>query len=525
MKAEIAEIGKRFNKARIGLKDTLAVIDLILEGQLKESENSFPYEIFEGSNELIVRTIHGTKVEHFKPRGEREPFHIFEIHTEEKETLGYLNMVYLRKPVQCYYLVYVEVLPPFRGRGLGNKILKSFKDFVEEAGAFGFLDNIILPEEPTFHLYTKLDWKRIEELIGDGLVNGEGHYMVFIPESIKIKNLRKKLIRLLLKIKKKRPIIDMHHNESMVKRTIAEFQSVNEVLMQLFEIELLTKTSTPFMRFLFTKFVTQLLGFRRRITDLLGYTGGESLEQISISESIKALLILPYSLWSSKQGKVEIDGEEETIQDLPQKLKREPTLYIEELPIYRRPYLSSWLDKKGVSRSPDLKISDLLEMGFDPTKLREFRHKGSEYIFERTSPRFLRSIEKKRRILSKIAESFPGLRIVHARIQTNPVLVILQDRGNIYFLRRKIEGIHLEEALDQLRGSPYLKEMNRSVRVDQAIILTIHGIREWLLKVFPSDLRDEIEDLTFFIPWHIERNLPRVNVDVKGVALDTVWIA
>jgi hypothetical protein len=271
--------------------------------------------------------------------------------------------------------------------------------------------------------------------------------------------------------------------------------------------------------------VTKVLGFRRRIVILVGYTGGESLEQISISEPIKAMPIQPYSLWSSKESDVEVWGEEETIRDLPRELKKEPTLYIENLPLYGRPYLSSWLEKKGISRSLDLKISDLLELGFDPTKLREFHHKGSKYIFERTSPRFLPSIEKKRRFLPKIAESASGLRFRHSRIQINPVLALLRDRGNIYLLRRKVEGVHSEEALDQLRGSPHLKDMNRSVRIDHAIIMTINEVREWLLKVFHPELSDEVEDLTFFVPWDIERNIPKVTVDNVGISLNTLWIA
>jgi hypothetical protein len=40
----------------------------------------------------------------------------------------------------------------------------------------------------------------------------------------------------------------------------------------------------------------------------------------------------------------------------------------------------------------------------------------------------------------------------------------------------------------------------------------------------PKDGR-EIEDLTFFVPWDFENNMPKVTVDVSGVFLDTLWIA
>ncbi len=525
MGSKVTGFSERFKKARIGLKDTLAVIDMTLEDQPGALAPVSPHEVFEGLNELAERTVHGTKVERFRPREGTQLFHTFEIHTEGGEVLGYLNMIYLRKPIPCYYLVYVEVLLSFRGRGLGNKILKDFREFVEDKGAVGLLDNIIPPEEPTYDIYTKLGWQRIEGLIGDGMVNGEGHYMVFVPTSIKTPDLREKLIKLLFNLRKKRPVIDMHENESMVKRTIAEFRSVYEALESLFDMELSAGASTPFMRFLFTKFVTKVLGFRRRIATLLGYTGGESLEQISISDRIKALPIQPCSLWGGKEGQAEIWGEEGIIRDFPERLKKEPTLYVEGLPLYRRPYLFPWIGRKGAGRSSDLRISDLLELGFDPTKLREFSHEGVEYIFERISPRFLPSVEKKKRVLPEIARYSSRRRFRNAAIQTNPPVAILRDRGNVYILRRKVEGIHSEEALDQLRTSLHLKDMNRAVGIDRAVVLTINEIKEWLVKGLDSSLREEIEDLTFFVPWDLERNIPKVTVEIGGVSLDTMWIA
>jgi len=525
VKSEFSGITQRLKKARIGLKDTLAVIDMTLEDHRNRSVGGFPYDVFEGLDDLIDRTAHGMKIERFKPKEGHPMFHTFQIHANGGDILGYLNTIYLRKPFPCYYLVYVEVLPHFRGRGLGNKILHSFREFIENTGALGLLDNIILPEEPTYNIYTNLGWKGIRELLGSGVVNGEDHYMVFVPTSSKIPDLKEKLFKLLFKVKKKRPVIDMHENESMVKRTIAEFRSVYGALEHLFEIELSTGTSTPFMRFMFTKFVTKVLGFRRRIATLIGYTGGESLEQISISEQIKALPIQSYSLWGLEDGEIRIGGEEGIIRSLPEELKKEPTLSIEDLPLYRRPYLSPWMEKKGIGRSYRLTISDLLELQFDPTKLREFRHEGLNYIFERMSPSFLLSFEKKRRLLSKINDSISEMRFRNATIQINPPLVMIQERGNVYILRRKLEGIHLEEALDQLRTASSLKEMNRQAGIDHMLVATINEIKNRLMKELHSDLSEEIEDLTFFVPWDLERNIPRIHVDISGISLDTLWIA
>ena len=522
---EVAGIRERFKRAGIGLKDALAVIDMTLGDQPGELAALSPYEAFRGLNKSIERTVHGTKIERLRPQEGSLPFQIFEIHAEGGDVLGYLNMIYLRKPIPCYYLVYVEVLPSFRDRGLGNKILKAFREFVEDKKAVGLLDNIIPSGEPTYGVYGKLGWKSIKECIGNGMSREEGNYMVFIPGSIKNPDLRNKLINLLFNLRKKRPVIDMQDNEDMVKRTIEEFRSVYEALVRLFDKELSSGTSTPLMRFMFTRFTTKLIGFRRRIAALLGYTGGESLEQISISDRIKELLIQPYSLWNLKEDKTEVRGDEEVLRILPVRLKRGPALFIEDLPLYRRPYLSSRMARKANWRSWHLKISDLLDLGFDPTKLREFRHEGVDYIFERLSPHFISFFKRKRRCLMKIAECTSGIRFRGAAIGINPPLAIFQDRGNVYILRRKVEGIHSHEALDQLRTSPYLKKMNRAVGIDRALVRTINDIKEWLVTKFDSDYREEVEELTYFVPWDIEKNIPKIPVDISGVSLDTIWIA
>jgi GNAT superfamily N-acetyltransferase len=525
MVSEILGIREKIESSGIGLKDALAVIGMTLEDQQTKRLPQQHYAIFEGLNGLIDRTAHGTKIERFLPDGKGRNYHTFEIHAQGGDVLGYLNMIYLRKPIPCHYLVYVEVVSPFRGRGLGNKILRAFKEFVEQKGTVGLLDNIIPQEDVTYGIYTKLGWRGVEELIGNGMFNKSGNYMVFVPTSIKIADLRGKLTQLLFNLLKKRPVIDMHDNEAMVKRTIQEFRSVYEALERLFEKELSSGTYTPIMRFMFTKFVTKLLGFRRRITELLGYTGGESLEQITISERIKDLPIQPYSLWGSDKTTVGKLVEEGFTADLPEGLNNEPTLFIESLPLYRRPYLSSWIIGKGESKSHDLKISDLLELGFDPTRLRHFCHGAKSYIFERLAPHFLSSIERKRTYFPEIAEKARGMRFNNATIRTNPPLAIIQDRGNVYVLRSQVDGIHSEEALDQLRASASLKAMNHAVGIERAVVKTVNEIKDWLRSGGVSALDEEIEELTFFVPWELEKNTPQVLVDITGISFNSVWIA
>jgi hypothetical protein len=522
---DVTVIKERFKITGMELKDALAVLDMILAGELRELRTASPHEVFKGLNRLIDRTVHGVKINRFRPQEGRSPFHCLEIYTEGGDILGHLNMIYLRKPIPCYYLVYVEVLPSFRDRGLGNKILRVFGEFVEKRRAVGLLDNIIPPDEPTYGIYTKLGWKCIREYIGDNMINGAGNYMVYIPGSIHTPDLRSNLTQLLFNLKKKRPVIDMHDNEDMVQRTIGEFRSVYEVLLRIFDAELSSGTATPLMRFMFTKFTTRMIGFRRRIAELVGYTGGESLEQISLEGSIKELTIQPYSLWNLKGDNAQTKGDKEFLEGLPARLKEEPTLFIEELPIYTRPYLFSWFEKTADCRSKHMKIADLLELGLDPTRLREFLHEGVDYIFERLSPDLFRSLEKKRRCLMTIAKCTSGRRFHRATVKINPPLVTFKDRGNHYVMRRKVEGIHLQEALDQLRTAADLVEMNCAAGLDRAMVRTINDIKEWLVKKTDPGLQVQIEELTYFVPWDTQKNIPKVQVDMSGVSLDTIWLA
>lgn len=521
----LAEIKERIKRTGIGLKDALSVIDMTFEDQLRPPETSFPHEAFKGLNKLIDLTVHGAKIERFRPKNDGRPFHTFEIRTEEGEILGHLNMLYLKRFVPCYYLVYVEVMPSFRGLGLGNDILKAFMEFVEDRKALGLLDNIIPPEDPTYEIYTKLGWKAIKNFIGNGMDDRQGNYMVFVPDSIQTHDLREELVKILFSLRKKRPVIDMHDNEDMVKRTVEEFRSVYQALVQLFNTEILLRTSNPLMRFMFTRLTTKLIGFRRRIATLIGYTGGESLEQISFSDQIKELHIQPYSQWKLQKDHMGIWGDQKILRNLPNKLKDEPTFFIEGLPFYKRPYLYDWMKKMGAHSFQPLKISDLLNLGFDPTRLREFHHAGMEYIFERISPHFLPSLVRKRRFLKKAEKWVSQFQFHGPVIGTNPPFLIFRDRGNIYVLRKKVEGIHSQEALDQLRTSPHLKEMNNSVGIDRVMIKAINDIRERLEKKFNPGFRQEIEDLTYFLPWDIEKNIPRIHVDVSAISLNTLWIA
>jgi GNAT superfamily N-acetyltransferase len=521
---QVAEIGERIEKTGIRLTDALSVIDMTFDDQLERLDLSSPYAAFAGLNTLIDRAVRGAKVERFHVLDADRRFHTLEIHSEEGETLGSLSMLHLKRPISCYYLVYVEVMPPFRRLGLGNKILSAFMQFLKDEGAVGLLDNIIPAGEPAYELYTRLGWRVLSDIVGRDLCGEIGTQMVYIPDSAPSRDLNQKLQDLLVKLEKKRPVIDIRDNEDMVRKTIDEFRSIYRVLVKLFHEELESGVSQPLMQFMFTRLATKLIGFQRRISALIGYTGGEALAQISFSE-VMDVPIQAYSLWNLEQEDAGVWGDNEVLRGLPSDLKEEPTFFIESLPVYRRPYLQNWLQGRSSGLPQQLKVGDLLDCGFDPTRLREFHHQGVDYIFERISPLFFPVLMNRRSFLKKVEKDLWGSRFSGALVTVNPILLIFRDRGNTYILRRKVAGIHSQEALDQLKSVQHLKDLNSAVSVDRAIINTIKEIKDSLRKRLASGFRQEIDDLTIFVPWYIEGNSPRLHVDISRVSLGSVWIA
>jgi GNAT superfamily N-acetyltransferase len=521
---QIGEITERIRRNGIGLRDALAVLDMATEDQVAHHKLPSILQAFENLHRLINATVHGATIERLKPEKRGRRFHTLEIRSEDDEILGHLKMMYLRRTLPCYYLVYVEVTHSFRRLGLGRRILQTFADFLHEKRAVGMLDNIIPSAEPVYEIYARLGWRAVEEIMDGDRVEGCENYMVFIPPPLVTEVVKKSLPRMLITLRKKRPAIDMHDNEDMVRRTIEEFRSLYRTLCSLFHEELVHDPTDPLMRFLFTRLTTKLVGFRRRISALIGYTGGESLEQLDFSLAVKGLEAQPYSPWSMGQSKIQIEGDSDLLQQLPDALKKEPTFFIEKLPFYRRPYLKEWRDKHNGDVHPPLKIADLLDLGFDPTRLREFRHGGKDYIFERVSSHFLRSLHRRRLLLDIMSHTL-GLRLEGTIVQVNPILLVFGDRGNVYTLRRKVDGIHSEEALDQLKTSSFLKQMNRTLEIDRVVLRTLKGTREWLMKSFDGRKHPELEDLAYFISWDIPKNIPRVQVDGSSISLVSLWIA
>jgi hypothetical protein len=183
------------------------------------------------------------------------------------------------------------------------------------------------------------------------------------------------------------------------------------------------------------------------------------------------------------------------------------------------------MKRTGLEPSQTLSISNLLDFKFDPTRLREFHHKGVKYIFERVSPLFFTALLRKRAFLKRVEKSEADLHFHGTIIRVNPVILVVRDRGNVYALRRQVQGVHSQEALDQLKAVPHLRSLNSVVGVDRCIQNVVKATGDSLKKRFHSRFKREIEDLAYFIPWDIERNNPEIRVDISRISLDTVWLA
>ncbi len=482
-------------------------------------------DLFSDLWELVGATITGSRLSQQSPEGSRNGFRVFEIKAETGESLGYLNMIYLRKPMPCYYLAYVEIAPFFRKQGLGHRILDHYREFLAEKSAIGILDNIIPEDDPTFNIYFKHCWEPIERIIGPDFTDFQDNYMVYVPPAFQNRDLKMPLTRLIHHLKRKRAFIDSRDNEIMVKRAINEFKELYSALANYFEQELRIGKSTPLMRFMFTRFVTKLIAFRRRIGDLLGYTGGESMEQIVLDRDVYDLSAHAYAPFELAGDKVSMDGSTGPIRHLPDMLMEQPARFIESLPNYRRPSLVTWMKERGVDPSDTLTLGDLMDLGFDPTRLKEITMEGEAYIIERMQSRQSHEIKRKQNLLVKFTPRVTGMKCTGASLKTNPPLTVIRDRGNAYVLRRKIPGIHWEEALEQLQVNPLLKGLNRTLRLDRLVRQTVGRAREQISQMAESEGQVESGLFAWFVSWDLENNRPRVFIDGSGAFFESIWIA
>ena len=513
-------------KRPLSLNERLGLIALIDEGmRLGLPEAPVAADLFNDLWDLMNATVSGSRLDGLKPEDSKSWFRLLEINAESGENLGRLNMLYLKKQIPCYYLVYVEVAAPFRKRGLGNRILKYFRDFLVSKSALGILDNIIPSEDPTYDIYLKQSWKPVRTIIGDSLPDRNDHYMIFIPPALEDKDLKGPVVKLLYHLKRKRTVIHARENEMMVERTITEFRELYQTLLTYFETEIQKGEPSPFMRFLFTRFVTKLIAFRRRIGNLVGYTGGESMEQITLTPEVANLEVKSYPPRALVKKNALGNGELALLNRLPEDLKIKPASFIESLPNYRRPSFIAWLNEQKKSYSDPLTLGDLMDLAFDPTRLKEITIDGEEFIFERIQERQLSELEQRNRLLGRIASEIAGAKVRSAWLKTNPVLLVIQDRGNAYVLRRKINAIHWEEAIEQLQTHAGLKSPNVIVQVDKVLFATVQDADKLIAERLSLKKGPIPDQLTAFVPWDLKNNRPQIVIDFEGIYLESVWMA
>ena len=513
------------SQKQLGLNERLGLISLIDEGIRHGSQESpVIVDLFSDLWDLVNKTVCGSKIDRLKPEDSRNGFRVFEINAETGENLGRLNMLYLKKPMPCYYLVYVEVTSPFRRKGLGNRILAYFRDFLTKKSAVGILDNIIPEDDSTYGVYFKQGWEPVEAIIGDGITDAHDNYMIYLPPKFQGKDLSNSVLKLVYHIKRKRAEIDMRDNEVMVQRTIEEFKGLYLALLTYFESEIRKKETTPIMRFMFTRFVTKLIAFRRRIGDLIGYTGGDSLEQIVLAPDIAALPVQSYSTEAPAGELSFVTGDRELYLRLPQAIKTHPARGIELLPNYSRPSFVNWMKERGITASDRLTLGDLMDLGFDPTRLKELSIDGEDYIFERIQARQLPELEKKKEVLEHLASKIAGTRARNAQIKVNPPLLAIRDRGNAYVLRHKVDGIHWEEAVEQLEALPRLKSLKASVKMDRLVFATVREANEIATHLGAGE-ETQGDLLTYFVSWDLKNNQPKLVVDFSGTYLESIWMA
>lgn len=183
------------------------------------------------------------------------------------------------------------------------------------------------------------------------------------------------------------------------------------------------------------------------------------------------------------------------------------------------------MEEKGIPSSDTLTIGDLLDLGFDPTRLKEITIEGNAFIFERIQARMLPQLERRKELLGVLAPKLGGLRIRNSAAHVNLPLLIIRDRGNGYVLRRKIDGIHWEEAVEQLQSVPALKGLNESMAIDRMIRATVRKAQDWLKSNLDKEEDSLVDQFTYFVSWDLEANQPVLIVDFAGSYLKAVWVA
>ena len=134
-------------------------------------------------------------------------------------------------------------------------------------------------------------------------------------------------------------------------------------------------------------------------------------------------------------------------------------------------------------------------------------------------------MESKKEFLTNASRNEPHFQIRNTRVRFNPPLLIIRDRGNAYVLRRKVPGIHWEEALEQLQTTPALKDLNNHLGLERIISRAVAKVMEKLRSSLNGVDENVVDPSGIFVSWDLKINQPRVLVDISNSHLETLWVS
>jgi len=109
------------------------------------------------------------QIEHLHPKEvyeeEREFMHKLEL-IDSGEHIGELELMYKNHPFPFYYLSYLNIDKPKRGKGYSGFFLENINKFLDSKGKAGLLLNTIYSKDPTSSIYARHGWQEIEGHLG-----------------------------------------------------------------------------------------------------------------------------------------------------------------------------------------------------------------------------------------------------------------------------------------------------------------------------------------------------------------------
>jgi hypothetical protein len=325
-------------------------------------------------------------------------------------------------------------------------------------------------------------------------------------------------------LKQRRAAIYKKENELMVQKSIEGFKDLHNALTTYFSTDIEHNNATPFMRFMFTRFVLRWIAFWRRIEEMIGYTGGQAMDQMILEPEIGALSAQIFPPGGLDRDMFDLSGDRHLCLKILALSEDQPAVLIESLPNYLGLKPNLELKQNHVTHIHDLKIRDLMDMGYDPTRFKMAIINDKEYLFERIKTDDIPAIREKQQLLGLLLTRMENTKAKGAHIRVAPPLVVIRDNGNAYVMRRKISGIPWDEAMKEIKTNIRLKSLNRTIHLERLIQDTVQSAARLLITKTGVDKHIAFENITWLLSWNIRNNHPSLMVDYTGSFFETVWI-